>query len=183
VAEERVEPVEPVDGDAGGGALAGLAPRAIELLTDPARSVALAAAIYLSKLGREEGTALLLGVVDGSAKGKPDKEDEREAVEMAGALGLREAIPALERRAWGVMRVARDTCSFHAKIALARMGHERAVKEILDDLASSKRPVREAAVVAAGRAKLTQAKATIEGLADVDADLVRIALVALAETD
>jgi HEAT repeat protein len=154
-----------------------LVPRVVALLEGPVPHVALAAAIALAKLGKPEGRRLILRVIDGTAKrASPDKEDEREAVEMAGALGLREAIPALERRAWGVTRVLRDTCAFHAKIALARMGHERAVGEILRDLGSAKRPVREGAVVAAGRARLAQARETIEKLADVDADLVRAAL-------
>jgi HEAT repeat protein len=157
--------------------LESLVPRVVALLEGPVPHVALAAAIYLSKLGRTEGRMLLLRVIEGTAKrASPDKEDEREAVEIAGALELREAIPALERRAWGVTRVVRDTCAFHAKIALARMGHERAVREILKDLESPRRPVREAAIVTAGRARLSQARATIEKLADVEAELVRIAL-------
>jgi len=160
VAEERI------DEDTHAG-LEPLAARVVPLVADPVPHVALVAAIYLAKVGRSEGHTLLENVVCSTGRygrAGPEKEDEREAVEMAGALGLRETIPALERRAWGALRVVRDTCAFHAKIALARMGHDRAVKEILTDLGSSKRQVREAAVVAAGRARLVQARATIEKL-------------------
>ena len=83
---------------------------------------------------------------------------------MAGELLLRDAIPHLERRAWGTRRVVRSllswgagdtrSCAWHARIALARMGHERARAEILGDLASRRRATREAAVVAAGLARV-----------------------------
>jgi HEAT repeat protein len=166
-----------------GGGFEDLSTRARLLVQGPVPHVALAAAIFLAKLGQHEGHALILRVIEGTAKrGSGDKEDEREAVEIAGALGLRETIPALERRAWGVTRIMRDTCAFHAKIALARMGHERAVREILRDLESKKRGEREAAVVAAGRARLVQARVAIETLADVDPELVSDALAALDGT-
>ncbi len=151
-----------------------IADRAVALLEDSTRHVALGAAILLSKLGRPEGRELVLRVIRGDAKA--DKEDEREAVEVAGALGMREALPALERRAWGLKRFVRDTCAFHAKIALARLGHERAVGEILRDLGAAKRETREAAVVAAGRAHLVQARDRIVAAKEVDAQLVAEAL-------
>ena len=79
-------------------------------------------------------------------------------MELAGQLDLREAIPDLERRAWGLGSMVRDTCAWHAKIALARMGHARAEGEILRDLESSRQETRAAAVVAAGRARLGAAR-------------------------
>ena len=56
------------------------------------------------------------------------REDEREAVEIAGTLEMHDLVPDLERRAFGLTRHLRDTCAFHATIALARLGHERAVR-------------------------------------------------------
>ena len=77
---------------------------------------------------------------------------------------MREAIPDLERRVWGTRRALRTilswgagdaaSCAWHARIALARMDHARARAEILDDLGSWRRETREAAVVAAGRARM-----------------------------
>jgi hypothetical protein len=123
----------------------------------------------------------------------PELEDEQACVELAGELGMREAIPALERRAWGTRRLVRTivswgagdraSCAWHARIALARMGHERARSEILAELKSWRREVREAAVVAAGRAQVREAQAALRVLSDggsVDAALVREALVRLA---
>jgi hypothetical protein len=61
------------------------------------------------------------------------------------------------------------------------MGHERARAEILGDLASRRRATREAAVVAAGRARIHEARRALEKLGGtVDAALVHEALVRLA---
>ncbi len=159
-----------------------LAERAMERLSDDARHVALAAAIFLAKLGNEAGRARVLLVIEGQApSGKAEREDEREAVELAGVLGMREAIPALERRAWGVTRLVKDTCAWNAKIALARMGHARATDEILRDLSSTRKAQREAAVVAAGRARIAKARPAILAMTDLDAALVTDALAALDE--
>jgi hypothetical protein len=86
--------------------------------------------------------------------------------------------PHLERRVWGVARFVRDTCPFHARIALARMGHDRARKEILAELASSRREVLSGAVVSAGRARMHEARETIARLDAkvVDPSLSREAL-------
>jgi HEAT repeat protein len=165
IAEERV--------DAGVSAgLSGLASRAKELLSEEHGHVALAAAILLAKLGDESGRALVLRVTQGRVRvGRgPEKEDEREALEVAGAVQMREAIPALERRAWGLGRVVRDTCAYSAKIALARMGHERALAEIKRDLSSTKRAAREAAVVAAGRARVLSLREQIASMSPAEAD-------------
>jgi HEAT repeat protein len=147
--------------------------------------VALVAAILLAKTGDERGNDTVLRVVKGERiRGQaPDKEDERAAVELAGELGLSQAIPHLERRTWGIARFVRDTCPFHARIALARMGHERARAEILEELRSSRREVISGAVVSAGRARITEARDTIEQLttASVDPELVLEALLRLGE--
>jgi HEAT repeat protein len=145
--------------------------------------VALVAAILLAKAGDERGQDLVLRVVRGERIGGklPDKEDEQAAVELVGELGLRDAIPPLERRVWGVARFVRDTCGFHARIALARMGHERARAEITAELGSGRREVRSAAVVSAGRARMTEVRDVISRLtaASVDPELTREALAQL----
>jgi HEAT repeat protein len=149
--------------------------------------VALAAAIFLAKMGEPDGKKLLERVIRGDRvhASMPEKEDEREAVELAGRLDLRSAIPDLERRAWGLKSFVRDTCAWHAKIALARMGHPRATDEILRDLDSSKPDTRAAAIVAAGRAHLVQARSKLEamragGAREIDPELVADALAKLS---
>jgi HEAT repeat protein len=177
LAEERLDAKKPVDHR--------MIVRANALLSSPSSHVALVAAIVLAKSKDERGHDLVLRVVRGEKVGgqTPDKEDERAAVELAGELGLTAAIPHLEKRVWGLGRLVRDTCTFHARIALARMGHERARKEILDELESTKTEVRSGAVVSAGRARLVEAKPKIQRLteASVDAELLRDALLLLEE--
>lgn len=177
VAEERLD-----HGDAPDGRLLA---RARALVTGAHEGkasphVVLVAAILLAKAGDERGHDIVLRVVRGEKIGgqAPDKEDERAAVELAGELGLKQAIPHLERRAWGVARFVRDTCPFHARIALARMGHERAKREILSELGSTRREVLAGAVVSAGRARMMEAIEAIAKLtsAAIDPELTREAL-------
>jgi hypothetical protein len=177
VAEERLDRGCPPDGR--------LVARARALVVGPhegeaASELMLVAAILLAKAGDPVGHDIILRVVRGEkVNGKAaDKEDERAAVELVGQLALTAATTHLERRVWGAMRFVRDTCSFHARIALARMGHERATKEILAELDSPRREVIEGAVVSAGRARLREAKGTIARFtaAAVDPALTREAL-------
>ena len=178
VAEERL--------DAGKAPDARLVARARSLLADDARAatdVVVVAAILLAKASRDERALdVVLRVVRGDkiAGRAVGREDERAAVEVAGEIGLERAVPHLERRAWGLARHVRDTCSFHARIALARLGHPRAREEILGDLRSSGDALA-AAVVSAGRARIREAEAEIARLtaAAVDPELTREALALL----
>ena len=178
VAEERLDEGRAPDGR--------MLARARALVGNGAKAsphVVLVAAILLAKAGDERGHDIVLRVVRGEKIGgvAADKEDERAAVELAGELGLKEAVSHLERRAWGALRLVRDTCPFHARIALARMGHDRAKKEILAELGSSRREVLSGAVVSAGRARLYEARERIAALtsAAVDPELTREALARL----
>jgi hypothetical protein len=184
VAEERVA------ADGPSSAVPGIDARAESLLDGLDPALAVVAGIYLARLGRPEGRAVVLDVV-AEARSTPELEDEQACVELAGDLLMTEAIGHLERRAWGARRVLRSvlswgagdhaSCAWHARIALARLGHDRARAEILGDLSSRRRERREAAVVAAGRARISEARAVLETLGEsVDAALVREALVRLA---
>ncbi len=156
--------------------------RAKAMLEDEAPEVRLVAAIYLAKAGDDAGRALLLDVVRGQLPRRPEAEDEQEAIEVSGALGMKEAIPYLERRAWGLRRFVQTTCVFQAKVALARMGNPRAIAEIVGDLDSGDREKQNAAIVAAGRARIAEARPRIEALAagPADPELVREALALLS---
>jgi HEAT repeat protein len=164
--------------------------RAEELADGPNDEAAVVAGLYLARLGQERGRALVLAVV-AETRRTAELEDEQACVEVTGQLGIREAVPHLERRAWGTRRALRSllswgagdrrSCAWHARISLARMGHARARAEILADLGSWRRETREAAVVAAGRAGIQEARGTLEHLGEaVDAALVREALARIA---
>jgi hypothetical protein len=155
---------------------------------DPATAVV--AALILARLGHARGREVVIDVV-AERRRTPEIEDEQACVELSGELAFHEAVPHLERRVWGGRRVLRTvlswgagdraSCAWHARIALARLGHARARGEILADLGSFRRETREAAVVAAGRARIAEARTALERLGGtVDAALVREALVRLA---
>lgn len=163
VGEERF-----VDEGADVESFAPLLRRARELLACGKGGLVAPAAILLARAGDSAARAALLGLVRGELP--CEKEDEREAVELAGELDLREAVPDLERRAYGVKRMVRDTCEFHAKIALARLGHARARDEIGRDISARRPDRRAAAVVAAGRARLRELQGAIAALSDRDVD-------------
>ncbi len=182
-----------------------LAERARQLVDGPDEGVAVVAGLYLARMGEGRGRDLVLDVV-AERRQPPELEDEQACVELSGELDLKEAIPHLERRAWGRRRVLRtvfsfgagdtSSCAWHALIALARLGHERARAQILAELGSWRRETREAAVVAAGRARLHEARSVLQRMQEpaerteregdngkggsVDAALVREALVRLA---
>jgi len=181
-----------------------LAARARELVEGTDEAVAVVAGLYLARMGEERGRQLVLDVVAERLQ-PPELEDEQACVELSGELELHDAAPHLERRAWGRRRVLRtvfsfgagdtSSCAWHATIALARLGHERARAQILAELGSWRRETREAAVVAAGRARLHEARTVLQRMqagetakanapndkgGSVDAALVREALVRLA---
>lgn len=176
IAEERV--------DDGHSLSARMKTRAKALLEKGSPNVRLVAAILLAKSGDTTGNGTIAKVVRGEKlEGvAPDKEDEQAAVEVAGVMNLKELVPALERRAFGVKRFIADTSSFHAKIALARMGHDRAKKEILEGLTAFRWQVRAASVVAAGRARMTEARSRIASIRGVDPMLVDEALKLLGKS-
>jgi HEAT repeat protein len=172
-----------------------LAARAAALVGGEDEAVAVVAGLYLARIGEASGRAIVLEVV-AERRRTPEIEDEQACIELVGEFSLSEATVHLERRAWGRRRMLRAlvswgagdraSCSWHARIALARMGHPRARAEILAELGSWRRETREAAVVAAGHARLHEARASLEKLLHechtgetVDAALVREALVRL----
>jgi HEAT repeat protein len=137
---------------------------AVAWLQDIEETVRVAAAILLARGGNMVGERYLLAAVEGRVSGL-DLEDEAAAVELVGALKLQNAVPALERRAFGMLkRWRRETCSWLALVSLAKLGHERARREILRDLTAWSRERRTMAVAAAGMARLTDAIDLIQGM-------------------
>jgi hypothetical protein len=94
--------------------------------------------------------------------GEVELDDEQAAISLVGSLGLPDAVVGLRRRAWGV--IGRDPLAFEARVALARLGDERAKEKILRGLGAWTKDVRTMAVVAAGRARLAAARDRIAGM-------------------
>ncbi|AUX47945.1 hypothetical protein SOCE26_094710 [Sorangium cellulosum] len=138
--------------------------RAWALLGHTSPLVRAAAAVVLARFGDPAGHAVLVEVAEGKLRGI-DHEDEAAAIELCGELGLAAARSALERRAFGLrLGFGRDPLRWHARVALARMGNERAIREILSDLGAWDRHRRTLAVAAAGRARLEAARQPIAAM-------------------
>jgi HEAT repeat protein len=161
--------------------------RARALITHAAPDVRVAAAVLLGKRGDAAAREVLAVAARGEAKIK-DREDEAAAIELAGELGIESARAGLEKRAFGgLFGFMKDPFAWHARVALARMGHPRACKEILGELGSSDYDVRTLAVAAAGRARLHAARDRIAAMKGderrADPHAVDEALAALAEPE
>jgi HEAT repeat protein len=157
--------------------------RAAELLVDPDATVRVAAAVLLSRSGRNAGVPLLVDVVRGRVTTR-EHEDEAAAVELLGELGVTEAVPHLERRAFTLLGFGEGRFAWQALVSLARMGHLRARSRIMRDLRSRSRDRRTLAVAAAGRAELAEARPLVEAMrgdeARADAGTVALALAQLS---
>lgn len=152
------------------------------MLQDPAAEVVLAAAVVLGHAGDRRGHETLHEVIrTGTIRGAAvAKEDETEAIELAGRLGFVDLVPTLERRAFGLGRLLRDTCSLSAKVALARLGDARAIASLVQDLESSSADRRTLAIVAAGRTARPELRTALERrLRPLDPELVAEALARL----
>jgi HEAT repeat protein len=153
--------------------------RAAALLDDPDATVRVAAAVLLSRSGQSTGVPLLVDVVRGRVTTR-EHEDEAAAVELVGELGVTEAVPHLERRAFTLLGFGEGRFAWQALVSLARMGHLRARARIMRDLRSWSRDRRTLAVAAAGRAKLAEARPLVEAMkgdeARADAGTVALAL-------
>lgn len=142
----------------------GLEEAALRWLTDIDEPVRVAAAILLARGGNLAGRAMLVRAVEGRVDGL-DPEDAAASIELAGSLRLTETEPALVRMAFSLKsRLRPDAASWMALVALARMGHEGARRQILGDLSAWSRDRRSAAVAAAGKARLADALPVLQSM-------------------
>ncbi len=160
--------------------------RAEALLDDDEHVVAVAAAVILGRAGLDKGAAVLRQVASREIITR-EADDEAAAIELCGELGLREAIPALERRGFErVLLIQHDPFAWQARVALARLGHARAIAWVLSELDAWNRERRCLAVAAARMAKVSQARPLLEAMRGdarrADPDEVEDALAALDGT-
>ncbi len=135
------------------------------LLDDESDVVRVAAAVILGRMGRRDGADILADVASREVV-TSEHDDEAAAIELCGELGLTKANAALIKRAFGrVILLTRDPFVWHARVALAALGHDKAVKWVLDELKAWTRERRTLGVAAAGRARLAKARPLIEAMA------------------
>jgi hypothetical protein len=137
--------------------------RAKAALNDEAAAVRLAVAILLGRIGDLAGKDILIETVS-STPGLREPEDELAAVELVGELGLMDARAGLRRRAFGWSGGGQGATTFQARVALVKLGDERATQAILRDLVARSRDRRALAVAAAGQARLAAARGLLAAM-------------------
>ena len=157
--------------------------RARQLLDHESDMVRLAAAVMLGRSGSRDGADLLVAAANRGLQ-THESEDEAAAIELCGELELSEATFALEKRAFAGL-LSRDPFAWHARVALASMGHDRAVRWILSELDAWTRERRSLAVAAVARARITAARSRVEAMRGrperADPDAVEEALAVLGK--
>ncbi len=133
--------------------------RARSALTDSRLAVRIGAGLLLMHFGDPAGEGVVLDLVAGRLPGAT-LEDQQAGVELAGRFRLRAASEDLARRAFSLLR--RDPLNYEARVALARLGDDRARREIIDGLSAWTFDMRTLAVAAAGRTGLSEARGAIE---------------------
>jgi HEAT repeat protein len=126
-------------------------------LGDSQLEVVVAAAVLLAARGSQAAIAVMVKALNEHAS-FPELDDEQAAIELCGDLGLDAARPGLRLRAFGGALGTRSPLAFQARVALARLGDERARRHILRGLSSWSRNVRAQSVAAAGLARLEAAR-------------------------
>lgn len=120
------------------------------------------AAVLLGAAHDRAGVDVIRALVRGDLT-TDEPEDLAEAILLAGDLGLRDLTNALERRAFrGFLGLMRDPFAWHARTALARLGHARAIEAILRELRSG----AATAIEAAERARVTAALPLLRALCE-----------------
>jgi HEAT repeat protein len=129
-------------------------------LTDADPDVVVAAAVSLAPRGSLAARDVLVTALN-RRRGFAQADDEQAAIELCADLGLDAARPGLRARAFGAAWAGSSRLAFQARVALARLGDERAREHILRGLSSSRRSVRAQCVAAAGLARLEAARSRL----------------------
>lgn len=131
------------------------------VLDEHAPSVRVTGALFLAARGDVGAARVLIELIDGRIR-SASGEDVQAAIDAAVALKLDAAHRSLVFRAFGIFGVRSDPIAWHACVALARLGDERARAAILKGLDAWTHQARTFAVVAAGQADITEARSRIE---------------------
>jgi hypothetical protein len=136
---------------------AALLTRISTLLTDPDADVSLIAAILLAPRASLPARELIVRAVN-ERRRFSHLDDEQSAIELCAELQLEAARPGLVARAFGGALRGVSPVAFQARVALARLGDERARAQIIRGLSAWSRAGRSEAVAAAGQARLEAAR-------------------------
>lgn len=140
--------------------------RAKACLKHASPKVRAVAAVVVATAGESDADDVLRAIVEGTVR-EVEPEDVAAALELAGERQLEALKPVLAKRAFGgLLGLTRDPYQWQARVALARLGDERAKKHILSELRANTFERRTLAVSAAGRARLSEAKPLLLAMKD-----------------
>ncbi len=109
--------------------------RLVALCGDAMPAVALVAQLVCAELGWTTPRSMIEAVVRGEFRVK-EPRDEQWAIELAGRLRMEQLLPALRRRAYGVLFFSWDPFRWAALSALAQHADPRALSRLMKALAS-----------------------------------------------
>lgn len=161
--------------------------RAAALLEHDSSLVRATAAVILGRSGRVQAKSVLVAVATRQLT-PVDAEDEAAAIELCGELGIRRAVAGLKYRAFRrTLLFHHDPFAWHARVALARMGNEKAIQWVYKELSAWTRERRTLAVAAIGQARLRPARDRIVAMQEdatlADPDTVSHTLALLDRPD
>lgn len=132
---------------------------------DATPHVRLLAQLVCASSGLEAPRDHLLLVVERRLKVR-EPRDEQWAIELSGRLQLKESIPALSRRAFGVWGWSGDPFRWVALGVLARLGVDEALLRLIARLRSSKYANRVSAAYALGNSRRIEAVSALAQRSD-----------------
>lgn len=124
--------------------------------TDRDPGVRLVAQVLLGELGIAAPREMILDVVAGRFRVR-EPRDEQSCIELAGTLGIAEAIPHLLRRGFGRWGMSFDPFRWTALASLCRLNNDRAFKKLNKALSSRSYMDRTMAVQSLGESQSPEA--------------------------
>lgn len=143
-------------------------------LDDESAEVRVAAALFLAEVDPARARGVVLDVVTGALKTR-ERDDFAHALEIALDVVGEPARAHLEKRAHG-FSLFPDGSALPAQVALAKHGEARSRDKILKGLAAKSPERRLPYVIAAGRARVREARELVAGMEDLPEDVVEDAL-------
>lgn len=137
--------------------------RVIKACDDETPPVRLVAQLLAASQDWPASRELLLDVAARRFKVR-EPRDEQEAIRLCGLLGLRQALPSLTRRAYGLVGISFDPFRWVALGALARMGEEEAMRRLARATKSRRAAERHFAVQELGNSSQAEAVKWLEPL-------------------
>lgn len=122
----------------------------IRACQDRENRVRIVAQVFAGAQGWETPRDMILQIAAGKVRVR-EPRDEQEAIRLCGLLALKESLPSLNRRAYGLIGLSLDPFRWAALGALARFGDSKAIERLGKSLGSRRLTERAFAVEELGR--------------------------------